>query len=367
MSEQQPPVDAGTDAPTTATDEIPTGADAADAAVTEAVTEAETPEELERRRRKLLLLLVVTAILAALMVLTAWYLIFRQPIVLPIIPETQVPHYNTSYEGVSRPLGVAVNTAGDRIYVAQTQEPREVAVLDGAGNIIATLVPPVSTGASHTPVYIAIDPVAGDVYVTDRSTGAIYVYDKEGAYLRQFTPTTEIPGWSPLGITFDALGNLYVTDLGTAAQQVEEFDRNGKLIRTIGAADELNFPNGVLVDPAGNVYVADSNNGRLLVFDKSGRIVARVGRGAGAGNLGLPRGLALDAKGRLFVVDASGQAVFVYRSLQDGQERLEYLGTFGLQGAAGGEFMFPNAAAVDGAGRIFVSDSSNDRIQLWNY
>jgi DNA-binding beta-propeller fold protein YncE len=328
--------------------------------------QAESPEE-RRRRRKIIALLILLASLIGLIGLAIWYLLFRQPVPIPGIPQTQVPHFNVAFDGLERPMGVAVTPTGDRMYVSQTENSRVAVVLDGSGNKLSEMLPPVSTGSEHTPVYVARDPVTGEVYVSDRSTGAIYIYDPTGAYQRQFQPAVERPGWAPLGVAFDKAGNLYATDLGTAPQQVVEFDRTGNVLVVFGANDGLSFPNGVAIDDAGYVYVTDSNNGRLLVYDPTGKLSGQVGRGAGEGNLGLPRGVVVDTHGHVFVVDSSGQAVFVFGQLAAGKSQLDYLGSFGSQGSNDGEFSFPNGAAVDGSGRIYVTDSSNGRVQLWNY
>ncbi|MHB8891718.1 MAG: NHL repeat-containing protein [Candidatus Limnocylindrales bacterium] len=322
----------------------------------------------EKRRRKLLILLLLLAGFVMLLGLAIWYLLFRQPIPIPTIPgETIMPGYVTSVYGASRPMGVAVNAAGDRIYVGATAGDQTALIFDAQGNELGKLLPPTSTGSSHVPVYLAVNPLTGDVYVSDRPTASIYVYDAQGTYLRAFTPPADIAGWQPLGISFDAAGNLYVTDVGHSPNVVREFDPTGKQVRVLGEAAGLNFPNAVAIDDAGFAYVTDSNNGRLVVFAQDGSIVARVSRGVGQGNLGLPRGVALDAQGRVYVVDASGHTVFVYAQYQEGTSRLDYLGAFGSQGIANGAFAYPNGIAVDARGRLYVADSANDRVQLWSY
>ena len=164
------------------------------------------------------------------------------------------------------------------------------------------------------PVWVAIDPLTSEVYVSDRPTGSIYVYNRDGAYQRTLTLAKPIEGWQPVGIAFDKDGLLYVVDLAGPSPMVEVFDRTANLVRTIGEASQMSFPNGVAVDKDGNVYVADSNNGRLLVFDTAGGLRAQVGRGSGQGNLGLPRGVAVDGGGKVFVGDATGQGLFVFRA-----------------------------------------------------
>jgi DNA-binding beta-propeller fold protein YncE len=332
-------------------------------------TEAEPEPDRSRRRRKLLLLLALGALLVGLLLVVIWYLVFRQPInpLPPIQSGAVMPSYATSIYGTKRPTGVAVNQAGDRIYVTETGGAHLARVFDAAGNELARLEPPASTGTDHVPVYLAIDPLTGEVYVTDRPTGSIYIYDAQGRFLRAYRPAAALNGWQPLGIAFDSAGNLYVTDLSSAAARVIVLDRNANVVRTIGVGEALSFPNGVAVDAAGNVYVTDSNNGRLLVFGPNGVVAAQIGRGVGEGNLGLPRGAVIDGQGRLYVVDASGQAVFVYGLLDPKVERLAYLGFFGGEGVSDGLFEYPNGIAADGRGRLYVTDSVNDRVQVWSY
>ena len=328
-----------------------------------------TPEEQKRRRRKKALLLLLLGLLAMLATIVIWYLIFRQPITppIPLIPESQVPTYSTSIFGAQRPTGVAVSPSGDRIYVIQSSGDQTGIVFDAAGNKVGTMAPPERSGGAHAPVYVAVDPLTGEVYVSDRIAGTIYIYNGDGVYQRELTLAVPRPGWQPLGLAFDKAGNLYVTDLSGPSQRVLMIDRTAQVVRTLGEAEQLNFPNGVSVDDLGNVYVTDSNNGRLLMFDDKGTVRAQVGRGTGQGNLGLPRGLSVDGRGRVFIGDATGQGVFVFRAPGDDSRRLEYLGFFGGEGVADGSFEYPNGVAVDARGRVYVADTFNDRVQIWSY
>lgn len=328
----------------------------------------ESPEEKKRRRRRVIFLLLLLGLLAFLIGLVIWYLLFRQPLPpLPVIPESQVPSYSTSLYGATDPIGIAVTPEGDRIYVAESGGDKGVAIFDAGGNRIGTATPPAETGAEHLPVYVAIDPLTEEVYVTDRPTGSIFIYDRDGRYQRTFSPAEPVPGWQPMGIAFGADGLMFVTVLSGASPSVQVFDRTGTVVRTFGEADALSFPNGIAIDAAGNAYVTDSNNGRLLVYDTSGAIISRVGRGSSAGNLGLPRGVVLDSKARVFVVDTTGQGVSVYKTPASDQASPDHLGRFGDQGVGDGQFQYPNGVAVDGRQRVYVTDTGNDRVQVWSY
>lgn len=337
---------------------------------TAATAVMEDPRERERRRRKALLVLFLVALSALLLLFGGYYLLFRKPIPdlpLPGIAQEDVPRYVFSIYGVTRPTGVAVTSSGDRIYVTETEGERAVRIFDGKGNAIGVVKPPTTTGPNHTPVYLALDPTNDDLYVSDRPTGSIYVYSRDGRFRRTFDPGKALKGWQPLGLAFDAQANLYVTDVSGPFNRIHALTRDGKLIRTIGEAGMLSFPNGVAVDAAGNVYVTDSNHGRLVVFDPASRQRAVVARGVNVGDLGLPRGAAIDDSGRLYVVDTAAHLVQLYHVLGEGDRQPKYIGSFGVEGTADGGFEFPFGVATDTRARVYVADWNNDRVQVWSY
>lgn len=325
-------------------------------------------EEDKRRRRKLLVLLLL--LLAAVAVIA--YLILRATgteSVLPPIGASDTPTYKFSIYGVARPLGVAVSTSGERVYVTESDGPRLVHVFNRDGKEIGKLIPPTGSTAAHVPVYVAVDPGNDDVYVSDRLHQKIYVYDAKDAYKRTFKPARGAlgGGWQPLGLAFDEQRNLYVTDVSGPANRVLVFNRAGKRLRVFGTRDGLSFPNGIAVDRNGNVYVADSNNGRVVVFDKTGKLATGIGQGVGSQRFGLPRGLAIDGKNRLFVVDTTDHSVQLVQIGNGTAPELKLVGAFGLEGSSEGALEYPNGSAVDQDGRVYVTDRENNRVQVWSY
>jgi peptidylamidoglycolate lyase len=125
----------------------------------------------------------------------------------------------------------------------------------------------------------------------------------------------------PHGLTVDRNDNVWLTDVGR--HQVFKFAADGRLLLTLGergvaGADSAHFnlPTDVAVRPDGEFYVSDGyQNTRVLRFDAQGRFLSQWGKpGKGAGEFDLPHGLALDKAGRVYVADRSNARVQVFDS-----------------------------------------------------
>ena len=332
------------------------------------VTGAVPPTPMKNKKRKIAALVSLLVILALLF---GWYLMNRKPLTeLPGLGGSALPHYERSIYGAIKPLGVAVTPTGDRVYVTQSGGSREVKIYDGAGKAVGTMKPPTSTGAAHLPMYVAINPKSQDVYVSDRLTASIYIYDAKGTYLRTFAPKGSLGGkFAPLAMAFAPDGTLYVTDIrgkDNKTHRIVVFGADGTLLRTLGRPGELNYPNGIAVDASGNVDVADSNNGRLVIFNAAGTMTATISPGIGEGDLGMPRGVAIDDSGKLLVVDTADHAVRTY-STDPSKPVPTYLGSFGTEGQLDGTFEYPNGVTTDKRARVYVTDRENNRVQVWGY
>jgi DNA-binding beta-propeller fold protein YncE len=252
------------------------------------------------------------------------------------------------------------------MYVTQSTGDRNVLVFSTEGAKLGTLTAPGGKAGNHLPVYVAVNPKTSEVYVSDRATGAIYVYDVSGKYLREFKPKG-LRSWAPLALAFDKDGNLFVTDVSGPAQKVLEVAADGTIVKTMGLKDGLSFPNGVAVLDDGKVAVSDSNNSRVLVYAPDGKTLGGLARGTSDSSLGLPRGLAVDDRGRLYVVDTVNHDVQAFVAADTPGGVPTYGFTFGEEGSIEGTFSYPNGVAVDTHGRIFVTDRANDRVQVWSY
>ncbi|RMH05045.1 MAG: hypothetical protein D6704_10190 [Nitrospirae bacterium] len=174
---------------------------------------------------------------------------------------------------------------------------------------------------------------------------------------------------SPTGIAIDHEGNIYVAD--TDNHSIQKFDKNGQFLARWGGEPDSEegsfyYPRGLAVAPEGHVYVSDSGNNRVQKFDPDGNFVHAWGkfgfawRGAEAGKFDVPWGVATDAQGYLYVSDTSNARIQKFQS--DGTPLIKW----GRDGSFDGAFFYPRGLAVDFVGNIYVADEGNHRIQKFD-
>ena len=175
----------------------------------------------------------------------------------------------------------------------------------------------------------------------------------------------------PSGIAVDNENRfVYVVDTGNETVFVFDAD-NFKLLRKLGGpAKKLNDddpetfakPTNVALDKDGNVYVSDTLNNRIQIFDADGKFISMFGKAGDApGTFQRPKGVAIDSDGHIWVVDASQCNVQIY----DKEGHL--LAYFGYGGGLPGQFGLPAGIAIDKNNRAIVSDQVRGRIQIFRY
>jgi DNA-binding beta-propeller fold protein YncE len=176
----------------------------------------------------------------------------------------------------------------------------------------------------------------------------------------------------PVGLAIDTANRfLYVVD--TQQDQVVVYDADTlKLLRRIGTGGKNHFlttpgdfgaPQGIAVDQDGNVYVADTMNNRVEIFDADGNFLSTFGKaGDGPGYFARPKGIAVDSDGHIWVADQMQDRLQVFN--RDGQ-LLTYIGTG--HGEQPGQFKALTGVAVDKQNRVFTTEQEPGRLQVFRY
>jgi large repetitive protein len=243
---------------------------------------------------------------------------------------------------------------------------------------------------------------AGNVYISDSSNNRIRRVDAatslistvagNGAagFLGDGGPAINAEVSNPSSLALDGAGNLYIADSSNSA--IRMINAATGIITTVagmggqpgysgdgGAATsaKLGQPNGLVLDVAGNIYIADTNNNAIReVVVATGIITTIAGTSAPGygGDNGLataaqfntPWGLAMGGDGSLYIADLNNNRI---RKIDPsgmittavGNGGVAFVGDGGPPQAAG--LNNPAAVAVDVSGNIYVADSGNDRIR----
>ncbi|MFQ6032620.1 MAG: hypothetical protein ACE5K2_06840 [Candidatus Zixiibacteriota bacterium] len=219
----------------------------------------------------------------------------------------------------------------------------------------------------------------GRIYVTDAAGCRILIYDNAGRFITAFGGENQLV--RPSGIVVNnSLGIIYVVD--TWDHQVKAFSKRGKLLFTIGKKGqkeekgekydhawnrgsgdgEFRFPTHIAIGPDGRLYVVDTLNFRVQIFDAKGNFLAKFGKvGDSPGCFYRPKWICLDSEGHIYVADAAFNNVQIF----DQQGRLLlFFGTFGYGRA---DLRLPAGLFIDRRDNIFVVDQYNHRIQVYKY
>jgi predicted membrane-bound mannosyltransferase/DNA-binding beta-propeller fold protein YncE len=264
------------------------------------------------------------------------------------------------------PAGIAADMSGN-IYVADTINNR-IQKFDASGKFLAQTGGPGGTVQFNQPWDLAVDP-AGNVFVADTWNHRIVRLDKDlhqvatwGQGTPAGGPTSPLDLYGPRSIALDGAGNVWITDTGNA--RVIEYDANGKPIQVVGSrgtgAGQFDEPVGIAIGSNGSLYVADTWNNRVQSFDGSGRFAAQfavpwatTAPGHGAENkpylAAAPDGsviVTFPDEGRVVQYDAQGHVVRSVNQLPGTETKLQH----------------PLGVAVTAAGDLVVSDSALNQV-----
>jgi sugar lactone lactonase YvrE len=304
---------------------------------------------------------------------------------------------------LNSPQGVALDTAGN-LYIADQYNQRiRMVSLDGiittvAGNGTAGYNgdgEPASSAELYYPQGITTDG-AGNLYIADLGNGRIRMVSADGSIATvagggtgssgDGGPATSATLTGPNAVALDAAGDLYIAD---ATNQVRVVNPAGVIAHFAGtglrgysgdgglaASAALSDPVGLVVDPTGNVYIADESNQRVRKVNLHGIITTFAGGNsnvalgdggpATSARLYAPVGVSADTSGDIYIADQSNDRL---REVNPTGTISTAAGTgailFGGDGgpAALAQFSAPRGIARDGSGNLYISDPGNLRVR----
>jgi DNA-binding beta-propeller fold protein YncE/predicted nucleotidyltransferase len=269
-----------------------------------------------------------------------------------------------SQSGVSAPDGLAIDAVGNRLFLSENDSDRilvfDIAQITDGENAVNVLGQTTFTGATngvtqsklYTPSGLSYDPETSRLFVADRYNHRVLIFD--------------------VAVITDGENAINVLGQATFTTRASGTTQNS-----------LNYPVGIAFDAHNRLYVSESSNHRVLVFDitaiTDGENAVNVlgqssftsgSAAASQSRFNYPSGLAHDnTLNRLFVVETINDRVTVFDTavITDGENAINVLGQTTFTGSAAAtsqnRMSYPRAIAFDGEmSRVYVADAYNNRV-----
>jgi len=263
---------------------------------------------------------------------------------------------------LQRPISVAGD--GEGCFVVADQETGIVSMFNLNKKNVFPFGGAVGAADFRKPSGVAVDG-EGNFYVADGSTRKVFVVNRENSLLRVLDLSEHVRTIGALAVD-RVRGDLVIPD--AKGGKVLYFSLTGELRRTLEGKGYFSFPNAVAVASDGTLLIADSFNAVILRFSAEGKYLSSIGkRGDSPGDLALVTGVAVDSEGHIYATDGRLHNVTLFD--KDGNTLLVVGGQHSIAtGNIGrGGFQVPQGISIDKNDRIYVADSFNRRVQVFQY
>ena len=316
------------------------------------------------------------------------------------------------------PYGIVANSAGTTVTIADTYNHRirqftvagKINTIAGGGSgYFCGDGGPANAACLWYPNGIAVTS-GGTFYASDSGNNRVRPFTAGGnintaagngsttvATVTNGVPPTDVTLYQPWGVYQDPSGNIYVAD--TSDEVVRELVKSSGVVNTFAGNGVAGFsgdagsataaqvynPQGVARDSSGNIYIADQYNCVIRIVNTAGTIstFAGIDNGSGSASCGYsgdggpatsaqlyyPASVYVDSKNNVYIPDTDNHVVRVVTSgtintIAGIPNSAGYSGDGGP--AASAQLNGPSAVAEDGAGNLYIADTSNQRIREIN-
>jgi tripartite motif-containing protein 71 len=308
----------------------------------------------------------------------------------PACEDNQISESNLTIGCLPNPRGIAVDDS-DNVYVADTLG-RHIKKVESFNGLRIIRVMGLAGGHGNYQFSLPWDiaaydsvrwPYVSHIYIADHRNHQVAEFtvpiSSNGTFVRKwggFSTDSNGNGTfdSPTAIAVDPI--YHFVYVGDAYKHIQKFDSNGTFITKFGGPGQANgtfYENvgGIAVARDGTIYATDPFMDRVQKFNSNGKFITKWGSpGKGDGQFGCgkppsfancydlgPQGIAVDSLGHVYVVDTINNRIEVFNT------NGTFITKWGSQGSGDGQFNGPTAIAIPRDTTVYVSDSGNHRIQ----
>jgi DNA-binding beta-propeller fold protein YncE len=284
--------------------------------------------------------------------------------------------------GLNEDHGIAIDPSTNQIFVANTVNQRVERFDLPAGNNPfdwGTKGVQESSASLNWAQGVGYDPQDGNVWVANTRNNRIDEFSTDGTSIASCPNTSRLTStfnW-PMAVAFDPSGTMYVADTFNNRIQAVSVSQCAQSttvtpIWSIGTrgsgTGQFIKPWDIVFDPTQDrILVADTNNSRIVVLSPSTGAwegVLPIPQGTAAGQIEQPEGIAVDAAGNIWIADTGNNRVEEFTSA--GVFADQMIGSYGCCfSAPNNEFNAPQGLAFDSVGQLYVADANNNRIQVY--
>lgn len=272
----------------------------------------------------------------------------------------------TEEKGLGRPVGIFSDGEG-KVYLTDP-DAVQVVIFDLEKKEVRSFGNDEYAGVFQAPMGVTLDG-SGNVYISDPKKNSVFVFTRDEKPLMTIGDTETLK-W-PVGMVVDdGLKRLYVANVHL--HNIAVFDLSGKYLFSIGKRGpgdgEFNFPIDVDLDSKGNLVVADTQNARVQIVDPNGKFIRKFGqRGDGIIDFQAMKNVAVDrATDNIYVTDGRLNKMLIFNKEGEALFRLGGEAAVGSESQRSpGGFSIPQGIAIDRHRKIYVADSLNRRFQIF--